>query len=122
MEKSGAYNAVQELMAMQENGPRNLGFFGTRNMGFMHQNLIEVLSYAMVLTVRKLQTVLRHGIGVAASPIENPCLMTLSIVHVMNTMAVPAGIRTSMSRRAHLSSASGASYNTFTHPAPECAH
>lgn len=36
---------------MQENGPRNLGFFGTRNMGFMHQNLIEVLSYAMVLTV-----------------------------------------------------------------------
>lgn len=36
---------------MQENGPKNLGFFGTRNMGFLHQNLIEVLSYAMVLTV-----------------------------------------------------------------------
>ena len=45
------YDTMQELMAMQENGPRNLGFFGTRNMGFMHQNLIEVLSYAMVLTV-----------------------------------------------------------------------
>ena len=42
---------MQELMAMQESGPRNIGFFGTRNMGFMHQNLIEVLSYAMVLTV-----------------------------------------------------------------------
>lgn len=43
---------VQELIAMQENGPKNLGFFGTRNMGFLHQNLIEVLSYAMVLTVQ----------------------------------------------------------------------
>jgi hypothetical protein len=45
--------ALQELIAMQENGPKNLGFFGTRNMGFLHQNLIEVLSYAMVLTVSK---------------------------------------------------------------------
>lgn len=36
---------------MQQNGPKQLGFFGTRNMGFMHQNLIEILSYAMVLTV-----------------------------------------------------------------------
>ena len=43
--------ALQELIAMQSNGPKNIGFFGTRNMGFMHQNLIEVLSYAMVLTV-----------------------------------------------------------------------
>ena len=37
---------------MQQNGPKNIGFFGTRNMGFSHQKLIEVLSYAMVLTVR----------------------------------------------------------------------
>ena len=28
-----------------------MGFFGTRNMGFMHQQLIEVLAYAMLLTV-----------------------------------------------------------------------
>ena len=38
---------------MQQNGPKNIGFFGTRNMGFSHQKLIEVLSYAMVLTVRR---------------------------------------------------------------------
>ena len=44
----------QELLAMQQNGPKNIGFFGTRNMGFSHQKLIEVLSYAMVLTVRTL--------------------------------------------------------------------
>ncbi len=37
---------------MQQNGPKDIGFFGTRNMGWMHQQLIEVLSYAMVLTVR----------------------------------------------------------------------
>ena len=37
---------------MQQNGPKEIGFFGTRNMGWMHQQLIEVLSYAMVLTVR----------------------------------------------------------------------
>ena len=43
--------AVQELLAIQQEGARNLGFFGTRNMGFMHQQLIEILSYAMIITV-----------------------------------------------------------------------
>ena len=46
-------DATQELIAIQQNGPKALGFFGTRNMGFLHQNLIEILSYAMVLTVRR---------------------------------------------------------------------
>jgi hypothetical protein len=39
-------------LAIQQSGPRDIGFFGTRNMGFLHQQLIEILSYAMVLTVR----------------------------------------------------------------------
>ena len=43
---------LQELIAIQANGPKDIGFFGTRNMGFSHQNLVEILSYAMVLTVR----------------------------------------------------------------------
>lgn len=42
---------AQELLAIQQQGPRSIGFFGTRNMGFMHQELIEILSYAMVITV-----------------------------------------------------------------------
>jgi len=42
---------LQELLAIQQQGPRSIGFFGTRNMGFMHQELIEILSYAMVITV-----------------------------------------------------------------------
>ncbi|KAJ4834952.1 hypothetical protein Tsubulata_036983 [Turnera subulata] len=36
-----------ELLAIQQQGPRSIGFFGTRNMGFMHQELIEILSYAL---------------------------------------------------------------------------
>ena len=47
--------SLQELIAVQQSGPKDIGFFGTRNMGFLHQNLIEVLSYAMVLTVRGVQ-------------------------------------------------------------------
>jgi hypothetical protein len=44
---------LQELLAIQNNdGPKNLGFFGTRNMGLTHQKLVEILSYAMVSTVR----------------------------------------------------------------------
>ena len=35
-----------------DNGPKSLGFFGTRNMGMTHQKLVEILSYAMVSTVR----------------------------------------------------------------------
>ncbi|KAK6928944.1 hypothetical protein RJ641_005149 [Dillenia turbinata] len=41
---------LQELLAIQQQGPRAIGFFGTRNMGFLHQKLIEILSYAMVIT------------------------------------------------------------------------
>ncbi|KAI4323915.1 hypothetical protein L6164_023488 [Bauhinia variegata] len=43
---------LQELLAIQKQGPRAIGFFGTRNMAFMHPELIEILSYAMVITVR----------------------------------------------------------------------
>lgn len=38
-------------MAISNNHPRNIGFFGTRNMPVPHQQLIEVLAYAIVLTV-----------------------------------------------------------------------
>ena len=41
---------LQELIAIQSGGPKNIGFFGTRNMGFLHQELVEILSYALVLT------------------------------------------------------------------------
>ncbi|KAJ7980616.1 Cysteine sulfinate desulfinase/cysteine desulfurase [Quillaja saponaria] len=47
---------LQELLAIQQQGPRAIGFFGTRNMGFMHQELIEILSYAMVITKNHIYT------------------------------------------------------------------
>lgn len=47
---------MQELLAIQQNGPKAIGFFGTRNMGFLHQQLIEILSYAMVLTSNHIYT------------------------------------------------------------------
>lgn len=53
---------VQELLAIQQQGPRSIGFFGTRNMGFMHQELIEILSYAMVITVRCYNWILVCGL------------------------------------------------------------
>jgi hypothetical protein len=54
LDTCGSSVGLQELIAIQQNGPKALGFFGTRNMGFLHQNLIEILSYAMVLTVRSI--------------------------------------------------------------------
>lgn len=48
---------LQELLAIQQNeNPKNLGFFGTRNMGLTHQKLVEVLSYAMVTTGNHIYT------------------------------------------------------------------
>ncbi|XWS42960.1 hypothetical protein CRYUN_Cryun16bG0058800 [Craigia yunnanensis] len=47
---------LQELLAIQQEGPRAIGFFGTRNMGFMHQELIEILSYALVITKNHIYT------------------------------------------------------------------
>ena len=54
-------------MAIQQSGPRDIGFFGTRNMGFLHQQLIEILSYAMVLTVRQ------FAAFCPAVPARGPC-------------------------------------------------
>jgi hypothetical protein len=48
-----AYVPMQELLAIQQSdGPKAIGFFGTRNMGVTHQKLVEVLSYAYASTVR----------------------------------------------------------------------
>ncbi|KAK9828328.1 hypothetical protein WJX74_009089 [Apatococcus lobatus] len=72
---------LQELLAMQQNGPKNIGFFGTRNMGFMHQNLIEILSYAMVLTGNHIHTSGATGTNAAvikgALRAEKPELLTV---------------------------------------------
>jgi hypothetical protein len=72
---------MQELLAIQQNGAKNIGFFGTRNMGFLHQKLVEILSYAMVLTGNHIYT--SGGTGTNAAVIrgalraEMPELLTV---------------------------------------------
>ena len=72
---------LQELIAIQQNGPKNIGFFGTRNMGFLHQQLIEILSYAMVLTNNHIFTSGATGTNAAvirgALRAERPDLLTV---------------------------------------------
>lgn len=41
---------LAEFLAIQNKHPKSIGFFGTRHLSITHQQLIEVLSYAMVLT------------------------------------------------------------------------
>jgi hypothetical protein len=68
-------------MAIQQQGPRDIGFFGTRNMGFLHQQLIEILSYAMVLTENHIFTSGATGTNAAvirgALRAERPDLLTV---------------------------------------------
>lgn len=72
---------MQELLAIQQNGAKNIGFFGTRNMGYLHQQLIEILSYAMVITGNHIYT--SGGLGTNAAVVrgalraERPDLLTV---------------------------------------------
>ncbi|CAL4963131.1 unnamed protein product [Urochloa decumbens] len=72
---------LQELLAIQQQGPRAIGFFGTRNMGYMHQQLIEILSYAMVITKNHIFTSGASGTNAAvirgALRAEKPELLTV---------------------------------------------
>ena len=72
---------LQELLAIQQQGPRAIGFFGTRNMGFIYQELIEILSYAMVITKNHIFTSGASGTNAAvirgALRAEKPELLTV---------------------------------------------
>ncbi|CAI0376158.1 unnamed protein product [Linum tenue] len=72
---------LQELLAIQQQGPRSIGFFGTRNMGFLHQELIEILSYALVITKNHIYTSGASGTNAAvirgALRAEKPELLTV---------------------------------------------
>eukprot|EP00898_Chlorokybus_atmophyticus_P002328 jgi/Chlat1/3096/Chrsp21S03334 len=72
---------LQELVAIQQTGPKAIGFFGTRNMGYLYQQLIEILSYAMVLTKNHIYTSGATGTNAAvirgALRAEKPDLLTV---------------------------------------------
>eukprot|EP00873_Tetraselmis_striata_P023132 jgi/Tetstr1/443396/TSEL_031409.t1 len=77
----GDVDYLQELIAIQQSGPKAIGFFGTRNMGFLHQQMIEILSYAMVLTGNHIFTSGATGTNAAvirgALRAENQDLLTV---------------------------------------------
>ena len=47
---------AQELLLIQQSGPRRVGIFGSRNLPLTHQQLVEMLSYALVLSGNQVVT------------------------------------------------------------------
>lgn len=78
---AGDLDYLQELIAIQGAEKKNIGFFGTRNMGFLHQQLVEILSYALVLTENHIYTSGATGTNAAvirgALRAERPDLLTV---------------------------------------------
>jgi hypothetical protein len=78
---AGDLDYLQELIAIQGTEKKNIGFFGTRNMGFLHQQLVEILSYALVLTENHIFTSGATGTNAAvirgALRAERPDLLTV---------------------------------------------
>ncbi|CAD7702288.1 unnamed protein product [Ostreobium quekettii] len=72
---------LTELIAIQQNAPKNIGFFGTRNMGITHQKLVEILSYTLVTSGNHIYTSGATGTNAAvirgALRAEQPDLLTV---------------------------------------------
>lgn len=47
---------AQELLLIQQSGPRRVAIIGTRNLPLPHQQLVEMLSYALVLSGNQVVT------------------------------------------------------------------
>ena len=47
---------AQELLLIQQSGPRRVAIIGTRNLSLTHQQLVEMLSYALVLSGNQVVT------------------------------------------------------------------
>ncbi|KAL5544309.1 hypothetical protein UlMin_008093 [Ulmus minor] len=50
------------ILVSDHSAARTIGFLGTQNMRFMHQELIEILSYAMVKTPELLKVILPQSL------------------------------------------------------------
>eukprot|EP00470_Lotharella_oceanica_P002201 CAMPEP_0170171528 /NCGR_PEP_ID=MMETSP0040_2-20121228/4692_1 /TAXON_ID=641309 /ORGANISM="Lotharella oceanica, Strain CCMP622" /LENGTH=293 /DNA_ID=CAMNT_0010411641 /DNA_START=223 /DNA_END=1104 /DNA_ORIENTATION=- len=55
-EKSNLTQVLLELEAIMEGDPRNIVILGTRHCNLLHQRIIELLSYALVLTGNRVYT------------------------------------------------------------------
>lgn len=79
---------LQELAAIQEQGPRKYCILGTRHCSYLHQQIIELLSYALVLSENHVYTSGAGGTNAAAIRgalrAERPDLLTVILPQSMN--------------------------------------
>lgn len=72
---------LQELTAIQQDGPRNVAILGTRYTSYLHQQIIELLTYANVLVGNHVFTSGAGGTNAAvirgALRAEKPQLLTV---------------------------------------------
>lgn len=72
---------LQELVAIQQDGPRNVAILGTRYTSYLHQQIIELLTYANVLVGNHVFTSGAGGTNAAvirgALRAEKPDLLTV---------------------------------------------
>lgn len=63
---------VEELKLIQNIGTRRIAIIGTRNLSLMHQQLVEILSYALIVSGN---TIITSGgaLGVNAAVIKGAC-------------------------------------------------
>ena len=74
---------LQELSAIQQNAPRRVAILGTRHFSYLHQQIVELLTYANVLVGNHVFTSGGTGSGTNAAVIrgairaEKPDLLTV---------------------------------------------
>jgi hypothetical protein len=74
---------LQELSAIQQNAPRRVAILGTRHFSYLHQQIVELLTYANVLVGNHVFTSGGTGSGTNAAVIrgalraERPDLLTV---------------------------------------------
>jgi hypothetical protein len=77
---SGVDTLAQELATIQQTGAKRIALLGSRHVPITHQNLIEMMSYALVLEGNRLITSGATGTNAAAirgATRANPSLLTV---------------------------------------------
>jgi hypothetical protein len=81
---------LQELSAIQQNAPRRVAILGTRHFSFLHQQIVELLTYANVLIGNHVFTSGGAGTGTNAAVIrgalraEKPELLTVVLPQILS--------------------------------------
>eukprot|EP00190_Bangiopsis_sp_CCMP1999_P001029 CAMPEP_0198731462 /NCGR_PEP_ID=MMETSP1475-20131203/29973_1 /TAXON_ID= ORGANISM="Unidentified sp., Strain CCMP1999" /NCGR_SAMPLE_ID=MMETSP1475 /ASSEMBLY_ACC=CAM_ASM_001111 /LENGTH=184 /DNA_ID=CAMNT_0044494429 /DNA_START=369 /DNA_END=923 /DNA_ORIENTATION=+ len=79
---------LQELTAIQDDGPRKVAILGTRYSSYLHQQIIELLTYANVLIGNEIFTSGAGGTNAAvvrgAFRAEKPDLLTVVLPQSIN--------------------------------------